>query len=181
MESFENEIQEQEEKLYVLWSDMAQKVGLPSVSGKIAAVLFLSQKPLSMAEIKLKLGYSLSTISTTLKVLEGFRIVQKRTLPGSKKMYFYMKKDFLELVKDILVVGYEIEVMPSLNTLPDISQGLEHLLEKMKNQGADPTNIEEIDGKLKSIKTLLRMYTLMDHFFKKLNINELNLDNIKME
>lgn len=52
-------------------------LGLPRSAVKILAVLYLMGKPLTSKELAELTGYSKSTISATIRLLEGRKIVQK--------------------------------------------------------------------------------------------------------
>lgn len=62
---------------------MVNKVG-----GQIYALLFLSEKPLSLDEIAEKLHISKSNISVNIRMLEEFRLVKKVWVKGSRKDYY---------------------------------------------------------------------------------------------
>lgn len=100
--------------------------GLDSISSQIMAILFVQTHEVAMEEIANYTGYSLASISNKLNFLEKATIVQRIKKPGSKKVYFFMEKDALEMIKrkmemnvrlfnllnnnvDLLIQGYKKE------------------------------------------------------------------------
>jgi len=77
--------------------EIANRVGQDYLLTLIVSTLFIEPKEITMEALAHKCGYSLASVSQKLKFLAPFNIIEKHTKPGSKKIYLYMKKDFLSI------------------------------------------------------------------------------------
>ena len=69
-------------------SKVSEKWGLAGIFGRIHGVLIFSDKPLGLDEIAKCSGYSKSSISQSIKLLENIGNVKRTKVPGSKKVLF---------------------------------------------------------------------------------------------
>lgn len=70
------------------------KLGLPPMAGRVLAYLMISEPPYrSFDEIVDHLQASKSSISTTLKYLEGVEMITYKTFPGDRRRYFVVAPD----------------------------------------------------------------------------------------
>jgi DNA-binding transcriptional regulator GbsR (MarR family) len=65
--------------------------------------LYIEPEEICLEELAENTGYSLSTISNKIKVMELSGIIKKSRKPGTKKVFVYMEKDFLEYSKKLLM------------------------------------------------------------------------------
>lgn len=79
---------------------VAKTRGLDDLSATILALLFMEPEEITLEEIVNKTGYSLASVSTKVKIFSDMGLVSRKTKPGTKKIYLYMEKDFLGLIKD---------------------------------------------------------------------------------
>lgn len=70
------------------FANTARRFGLSELYGYIYGVLFFEDEPLSLGEIAERTGYSLSHVSTALKLLENIGLVKRIKKPGDKKAYY---------------------------------------------------------------------------------------------
>lgn len=59
----------------------------------VAAILYIEPKEVAMEELAARTGYSLASISNTMKALEGLGMVRRVKKPKTKKVFFYMEKN----------------------------------------------------------------------------------------
>ncbi|AIF69965.1 MarR family transcriptional regulator [Palaeococcus pacificus DY20341] len=78
------------------FANAARRFGLNELYGYIYGVLFFEDEPLSLGEIAERTGYSLSHVSTALKLLESVGLVKRVKKPGDKKAYYTAIKNIRE-------------------------------------------------------------------------------------
>ena len=66
-------------------SKVSEKWGLAGIFGRIHGVLIFSNKPMGLDEIAKRSGYSKSSISQSIRLLENIGNVKRTKVPGSKK------------------------------------------------------------------------------------------------
>lgn len=96
--------------------------------------LFIEPDTLTMDELAKKTGYSLSAISTKLKSMEEFGIVQKIKKPGSKKLYFHVDKNTGRLAIRKMRLYLQKEVQPLKRNLPTLLENYADELKKSKDK-----------------------------------------------
>ncbi len=70
----------------------------PTVS-RVYFTIFLSTEPLGLKEISDETGYSVSTVSNVMEILERMTDIRRFKKPGSKKIYYECQHDFLLVQK----------------------------------------------------------------------------------
>ncbi len=80
----------------------ANMLGMVSkVGGQIYALLFMARNPMSLDEIVHALGLSKGNVSVNIRMLEGFGLVRKVWVKGSRKDYYEAARDYpRRLLKD---------------------------------------------------------------------------------
>ncbi len=76
---------------------MMASMGIKEPILDIAAVLYLEPEEIAMEEIAKKTGYSLASVSNTMKMLENINMIERRKKPKTKKVFFYMEKDLAKI------------------------------------------------------------------------------------
>ena len=75
-------------------------MGMDEPLTNIFALVYISPEEIALDELAKKTNYSLASISNKIKMLELMSVVKKIRKPKSKKLYVYMEKDFLKILKD---------------------------------------------------------------------------------
>lgn len=70
---------------------LAQSDGLSRIAGQIWAVLIVSDDPVSSSELVGLLRISKASVSTNTCFLERLGIVERRTLPGERQVFFSIR------------------------------------------------------------------------------------------
>jgi DNA-binding transcriptional regulator GbsR (MarR family) len=71
---------------------VAESAGLTRITGRIWALLIVSEEALAPAEIATLLQVSRASISVGLKTLESLELLHTRTRPGDRQSYFEMRE-----------------------------------------------------------------------------------------
>jgi DNA-binding transcriptional regulator GbsR (MarR family) len=118
--------------------------GMDNTSQIIFYNLYLESDAIPMEQLAKKTGYSLATVCNKIKFLEHAGLLKKIRKPGSKKIFVYMEKDFLEATKRHFVSQHE----PFIKV---IKEKLPALIEKYRGK------VKEEDEK-KKLKLLENLY-----------------------
>jgi DNA-binding transcriptional regulator GbsR (MarR family) len=92
--------------------------GLSTVEAKVAAYLHVNPNELSIEEIAEHTGYSLATISNTIKKLEKCMFVIRVKKPGTKKVFAKAERDVFKILETKLKQMQEIEINPIKEHVP---------------------------------------------------------------
>ncbi len=78
--------------------------GIDELTSKIIGILFIEPGVVSLDELAKRTGYSLSAISTAMKLLVRSSLIKRSKKPKSKKVYFYIEKDMISLFMQTLKI-----------------------------------------------------------------------------
>lgn len=82
--------------------------GLDDLTSKIIGILYAEPREVSLKELAKRTGYSISAVSTVMKMLSKSIIVKRFKKPKSRKIYFYMEKDVLPYLSDFIKKNVDI-------------------------------------------------------------------------
>ncbi|KPU64100.1 MarR family transcriptional regulator [Thermococcus sp. EP1] len=99
------------------FANTARRFGLSELYGYIYGVLFFEDEPLSLGEIAERTGYSLSHVSTALKLLENLGLVKRIKKPGDKRAYYTAIKNIREWRKEAYYKKIEEDVRQTRESL----------------------------------------------------------------
>jgi DNA-binding transcriptional regulator GbsR (MarR family) len=105
------------QKFILHWGEMGTKWGVNRTVAQVHALLFLSQHPLSAEEIADALSVARSNVSTSLRELQGWRIVRVAPVLGDRRQHFESIKDVWELFRVIVQERKKREVDPTIDVV----------------------------------------------------------------
>ena len=107
-------------KQFILhWGEMSSHWGINRSMAQIHALLFLSPKPLSADEVASALSIARSNVSTSLRELKAWGIVQVVHVFGDRRDYFETMHDAWEMFRVILQERKRREVDPTVAMLEE--------------------------------------------------------------
>ena len=106
-----------EQKFILHWGEMGARWGISRTVAQIHALLYLSPKPLTAEEIATTLSVARSNVSTSLKELQNWGLVNVEHGLGDRRDHYESMKDVWELFKVILDGRRRREVDPTLAVL----------------------------------------------------------------
>jgi len=112
-----NNLSPVQQKFVLHWGEMGTRWGINRTVAQIHALLFVSQQPLNAEQIAETLGVARSNVSTSLKELQGWRIVKLVHLAGDKRDHFESMKDVWEMFRVVLDERKRREIDPTLTLL----------------------------------------------------------------
>ncbi|MBZ5661194.1 MAG: MarR family transcriptional regulator [Acidobacteriia bacterium] len=90
------------QKFILHWGEMGTRWGINRTVAQIHALLFLSDRPMSAEEIAATLSVARSNVSTSLRELQGWRIVRGVSVFGDRRQHFESMKDLWEMFRVIV-------------------------------------------------------------------------------
>jgi len=113
-------MKELEKEFNDIYRQIGQSMGQDDITATIFTTLYIEPEDIAMDELAKKTGYSLASISNKIKLFESMGMLMRKKKPGSKKIYLYMEKDMIKVIKKTLLAkenrGMEVlkEKLPEL-------------------------------------------------------------------
>jgi len=116
------------QKFVLHWGEMGTRWGVNRTVSQIHALLYITGKPMHAEEIAETLDVARSNVSTSLKELQGWKLVRIAHIKGDRRDHFETSLDVWELFRTVVRERKEREFDPTLATLreclasPNISE-----------------------------------------------------------
>ncbi|NYT01347.1 MAG: hypothetical protein GKC10_01095 [Methanosarcinales archaeon] len=121
----------------------ARNKGLSDACGVLRGVLFFAREPVSMDDLALETGYSKSTISSNMSLLESLGIARRVVTPGDKR-YRYLPVYDPDSLREAMMTHVKKEVKLILGALD--------LAEKDMGAAVDGPEVEALQERMKVIR-----------------------------
>lgn len=122
--------------------------GITPSAGRLYGLLFFSNKPLTLDEMKEELGMSKTSMSVSVRSLLDLNMVEKVWVKGERKDLYTIKEDWYQCFFDYFTIKWRTAI--TMN-----SSAMEKSIKKLKELIADPETSEEIrEQALKDIEKL---------------------------
>jgi len=102
------------QKFILHWGEMGTRWGINRTVAQVHALLFLSERPISAEEIARTLSVARSNVSTSLRELQGWRIVRGVSVFGDRRQHFESMKDLWEMFRVIVEERKRREFDPTI-------------------------------------------------------------------
>jgi len=145
------------------WGDMGSKWGLNRSVAQIHALLHLSPEALTAEQISTTLNLARSNISTGLKELAAWRLVQTTRQLGDRREYYTSIGDIYDLVEAVIAARRDREFAPTLAALREIQAEAEtdDTPAEVKTRIAETVEtMQQLDGWYESLSALPRAMQL---------------------
>lgn len=141
---------------YVLhWGEMGARWGVNRSVAQIHALLYLSPRPLTAEEIADTLTLARSNVSTSLRELQGWGLVNLTHLMGDRRDHFEARTDLWQMLMTIVEERKRREVDPTLTMLRQC------VLEAAEDKETEPAIKARIETMLGFLETLANWYVQM--------------------
>jgi DNA-binding transcriptional regulator GbsR (MarR family) len=131
---------------------MGTKWGINRTVAQIHALLFLSPKPLTAEEIAETLSVARSNVSTSLRELQGWRIVRGVSVFGDRRQHFESMKDLWEMFRVISEERKRREFDPTVEVVREC------VAEAKKSGATDAYARERMEELLEFIVTMSGLF-----------------------
>ena len=99
------------------WGEMGTRWGVNRTVAQVHALLYLSPEPLTAEDIADTLSVARSNVSTSLKELQNWNLVQIDNRIGDRRDYFHTSSDVWQLFLTIVEQRVEREILPTVTML----------------------------------------------------------------
>jgi DNA-binding transcriptional regulator GbsR (MarR family) len=99
------------------WGEMGARWGVNRTVAQVHALLYLSPEPLTAEDIADTLSVARSNVSTSLKELQNWDLVQTDSRIGDRRDYFQASADVWTLFLTVVEQRVEREIVPTLTML----------------------------------------------------------------
>src|SRR5499427_7500674 len=135
------------------WGEMGARWGINRTVAQIHALLFLSAQPIHAEDIAQTLGVARSNVSTSLKELQGWRIVRLVHVLGDKRDHFESMKNVWEMFRIVLDERKRREIDPTIDMLEEC------IAEAGKEKDTDKNTEERLRELRRFFQTTTSWYT----------------------
>ena len=140
------------QKFILHWGEMGTRWGINRTVAQVHALLFLSPRPLPAEEIAETLAVARSNVSTSLRELQGWRIVRVVHELGDRRDHFESVKDVWEIFRIVSEERKRREIDPTLRVLDECVQ------EVKANPQGDPYTRERLTDMLEFLLTMTGLF-----------------------
>jgi DNA-binding transcriptional regulator GbsR (MarR family) len=141
------------QKFILHWGEMGTKWGINRTVAQVHALLFLSPKPLPADEISTTLSVARSNVSTCIRELQGWGIVQLVHVLGDRRDHFQTTKDVWEIFRTVSEERKRREIDPTLRVLAECVQEV-----KAAGPGGDDFTRERLESMLEFLTTMSELF-----------------------
>jgi DNA-binding transcriptional regulator GbsR (MarR family) len=99
------------------WGEMGSRWGVNRTVAQVHALLYLSPQPLTAEEIADALSVARSNVSTSLRELQNWQLVQASHQMGDRRDFFSTSHDVWQLFFTVLEQRVEREIEPTIAAL----------------------------------------------------------------
>jgi len=142
-----------------LITDINKAKGLDGLTSRIIGLLYISPSEISLEGLSMETGYSLSAVSTAMKLLVRSGYAKRIKKPGSKKIYFFMEKGMIDIFVQAISKAMDSGVQMAKAKVPAIIA----LYRKEKGAAAkkELAILENYYAQLLAVEGALRKFTAL--------------------
>jgi DNA-binding transcriptional regulator GbsR (MarR family) len=101
-----------------LYQEIGHNIGIDdTLALNIFSRLYIETEPISMEDLAKETGYSLASVSNSMKMMAGISSLKKTRKPGSKKVFLFLEKDFLSIVHEHFM-RHQAAISAARETIP---------------------------------------------------------------
>jgi len=130
-----------EEQFTEFYRTIGRSYNLDDLTSRIYARLFIDPGEVAMEDLAKETGYSLASVSNKIKILEVGGMVERRTRPGTRKVYVSAPKDMMRLTLSFLLQYQNGEVAKVKAEVPAMIASLKG----KKTGGRQKTQLEILE------------------------------------
>jgi DNA-binding transcriptional regulator GbsR (MarR family) len=145
-----------EQRFILHWGEMGTRWGINRTVAQVHALLFVSPKPLHAEEIANTLVVARSNVSTSLRELQGWRIVRVVHVLGDRRDHFESVKDVWEIFRIVAEERKRREIDPTLRVLQEC-------VGELKKAGGSAYTRERLQEMLEFLTTTSALFEELIH------------------
>ncbi|HSY30622.1 MAG TPA: MarR family transcriptional regulator [Verrucomicrobiae bacterium] len=140
------------QKFVLHWGEMGTRWGINRTVAQIHALLFVSPHPLPADEIAVTLAVARSNVSTSLRELQGWRIVRVVHVLGDRRDHFDCTKDVFEIFRIVSEERKRREIDPTLKLLAECVQEIK------SHPTKDPYTLARLESMLDFLSAMTGLF-----------------------
>ncbi len=145
--------------------------GFDDCTSKIVGIIYIEPKEISLETVSDKTGYSLSGVSTAMKLLVNMGIIKRIKKPKSRKVYFFMEKDMVACMLDHMKKNYELSLLASKEVLPKIID--RYKIKRQESSDEELKIIEQYYKQVVAFEDVMKNFIAeLEHLQHKFNKNK---------
>jgi len=133
---------------------LSSTLGFSKIMGQLYALLYLSEKPLSLDDMVKRLAISKGSASINIRELEEKGAVKKIWMKGSRKDFYEAETDLTKIVKDRITLSARWR----MDEIGNIIQKSEELIQNAKENSNDNEEKRKIKFYSQRLKEMKRLY-----------------------
>lgn len=102
------------------WGEMGTRWGVNRTVAQIHALLYISGRPMHAEEIADTLAVARSNVSTSIRELQGWKLVKLVHLAGDRRDHFETSTEVWELLRTIVRERQRREIAPTIDVLHEL-------------------------------------------------------------
>jgi len=102
------------------WGEMGTRWGVNRTVAQIHALLYITGRPMHAEEITETLGVARSNVSTSIRELQGWKLVRLVHIPGDRRDHFETSTQVWELLRTIVRERQRREIAPTIEVLREL-------------------------------------------------------------
>lgn len=149
------------QKRFILhWGEMGSKWGVNRTVAQIHALLMVSKQPLNAEQITETLEVARSNVSTSIRELQGWGVVEVVNRLGDRRDYFHTMEDVWQMFRIVAAKRKQREIDPTADLLRE-------LVEEPGTKDSDPHTYQRLNNLLSFIETMTRWYQQVERLSPK--------------
>jgi DNA-binding transcriptional regulator GbsR (MarR family) len=140
------------------WGEMGTRWGVNRTVAQVHALLYLSPESLTAEDIAESLSVARSNVSTSLKELQNWNLVQIDSRIGDRRDYFQTSSDVWTLFLTVIEQRVEREILPTLTMLRRCA------IQAQAEGPFQPTITARINAMQLFLEDLLKWYSQIKQF-----------------
>ncbi len=140
------------EKFIVHWGEMGGTWGVNRSVAQIHALLYLTEEPLHAEQISVLLGVARSNVSTSIKELLNWRLINRTQVLGDRRDHYEAVKDNWDIVLRIAEGRKKREIDPTLHMLRLVANNTEY------DHEVSPAQRKQIDELIGFMETTTKWF-----------------------
>lgn len=137
------------------WGEMGSRWGISRTVAQIHALLYLAPRPLHAEEIAEDLSLARSTVSTSLRELQGWGVIRLVHVMGDRRDHFEAVDDVWEMFRIIVAERKRREIDPTLAILHES-------VEEIHENGGSREMIDRLESMLEFFESMEAFYGQAD-------------------
>lgn len=108
------------ERFVLHWGEMGSRWGVNRTVAQIHALLYITGRPMHAEEIADTLQVARSNVSTSIRELQGWKLVRLVHIPGDRRDHFETSTQVWELFRTVVRERQQREIAPTITVLQEL-------------------------------------------------------------